>query len=62
MAFELKYITLKQTCRIVGFHRTAIRRMVLLGKFPKPILLGSRRIAWLEEDLEEWMNKKKMER
>lgn len=62
MVFELKHLTLKQTCRVVGFSRWAIARMVKIGKFPKPIKIGCRRIAWLEEDLKEWMEQKKKER
>lgn len=62
MSIDLKYLTLKQTCRTVGFHRTAIWRMVKIGRFPAPIKIGAIRIAWLEEDLRKWMDERIYER
>lgn len=56
MSLDLKYLTAKEVSKIVGFHRMTIVRMIKTGRFPKPIKIGVRRIAWLEEDLRKWMD------
>lgn len=38
-----------------GFSRSAMRRAIAEGNFPRPIRLGRRAIAWVDEDLDKWV-------
>jgi prophage regulatory protein len=44
--------------QIVGLKRTQIAEKVKAGEFPRPIPLSDsgRAVAWLESDLEAWLN------
>ena len=46
----------------VSYSRAHIYRLVRAGKFPKPIKLGENRIAWVEAEVDEWINNKIAER
>lgn len=39
----------------IGFSRESIRRLVKEKKFPAPLDLGDRSIAWPETELDEWL-------
>ena len=38
-----------------GFKRTTLHRLVKRDDFPKPVMLTNRAVAWLESDVEEWI-------
>jgi prophage regulatory protein len=46
----------------VSFHPVHIRRLVKDGKFPSPIRLGENRVAWIESEIDEWLERKRQER
>lgn len=39
----------------VPFSKTEIYRRVRTGEFPKPISIGVRAVAWLESDIEQYI-------
>jgi prophage regulatory protein len=39
----------------VGLRRSAIYERIALGTFPRPVKIGERAIAFLEEEIEEWL-------
>jgi Prophage CP4-57 regulatory protein (AlpA) len=39
----------------INYCRDHIRRKVKAGEFPKPIELSDRRIAWREDEIDEWL-------
>lgn len=39
----------------VGYSRSTIYQLIAEGKFPKPISLGERAVAWLESDIDAWI-------
>ena len=39
----------------VGYSRSTIYQLMAEGKFPKPINLGARAVAWLESDIDAWI-------
>lgn len=41
---------------LVPVSRATIRRWVENGRFPKPAILGPRRIAWFLDDVVAWQN------
>lgn len=46
----------------VSFHPVHIRRLVRSSKFPAPIRLGENRVAWIETEIDEWLEMKRQER
>ena len=46
----------------VSFHPVHIRRLVSDNKFPAPIRLGENRVAWIETEIDEWLEVKRQER
>jgi prophage regulatory protein len=39
----------------VPYSRSTIYQLMAEGKFPKPISLGARAVAWLESDIDAWI-------
>lgn len=39
----------------INYSRDHLRRKVRAGEFPKPIALSDRRIAWREDEVDEWL-------
>jgi prophage regulatory protein len=39
----------------VGLSRSSIYAMVACGKFPAPINIGERAVAWIDSEIEEWI-------
>ena len=48
--------------RGISYSRVHIHRLVGAGKFPRPIKIGENRTAWLERELDEWLDAKIAER
>jgi len=46
----------------VSFHPVHIRRLVRNNKFPAPIRLGENRVAWIESEIDAWLENKREER
>ena len=40
----------------------SVYRLIKEGKFPKPINMGERAVAWIEDEIEEWLLAKLEER
>ncbi len=55
---------MRELPRFVGMHRTQIGELIKVGKFPRPVTVGTgrRAIAWLEEDLISWQLQRVAER
>jgi predicted DNA-binding transcriptional regulator AlpA len=39
----------------VAYSRDHLRRKCAAGDFPKPVTVSSARIAWISDDIEEWI-------
>lgn len=53
-----KIIRLPQVIELTTYKRSSIYRLMDEGKFPKPIKIGARAVAWLEEDINQWLESK----
>jgi prophage regulatory protein len=42
----------------VGLRRTTIEELIKQGRFPKPIKLTERAVAWSEQELIEWQQER----
>jgi prophage regulatory protein len=54
MAVLQKIIRLADLPNFTGLRRTQIYALVTAGRFPKPVRLSTRRLAWLEAEVAEW--------
>lgn len=50
-----KFLRLIEVRNRVPYSRSTIYQLIAQGKFPKPISLGARAVAWLESDIDEWI-------
>ncbi|RAX40739.1 helix-turn-helix transcriptional regulator [Rhizobium tropici] len=39
----------------IDFDRTHLHELVRIGKFPKPVKIGLRRNAWVESEIDDWI-------
>ena len=51
----MKFIKLQNVMAITGMSRSSIYLAISEGRFPKQINLGARSIAFLESEVQEWM-------
>ena len=52
-----RLIRLKEVETKIGFKKSKIWVMIRNGEFPKPIKIGDRAVAWLESDIDAWIDK-----
>ncbi|GGA56602.1 hypothetical protein GCM10011385_07630 [Nitratireductor aestuarii] len=57
-----RLIRLPEVMARTGLGRTFIYRLVAKGLFPKPIKLGARASAWLENEIDGWIIARAAER
>lgn len=53
-----KLIRLPAVQQKTGCSRSEIYRRVSLGDFPKPIKLGIRASAWVEQEVDSWIDQR----
>jgi prophage regulatory protein len=53
-----QFLTPRAVCERVALSRATLDRMVAAGKFPAPIRLTERRLAFNQADVERWMQEK----
>ena len=51
-------IRLPGVMKITGFCRSQIYRLISIGEFPKQIQISPGSVAWLESELEDWMEER----
>ncbi|MGR2740721.1 helix-turn-helix transcriptional regulator [Billgrantia sp. Q4P2] len=39
-----------------ALSNTSLYRLIAKGEFPKPIQLGPRAVAWVEDEIEKWID------
>ena len=53
-----QFLTPRAVCERVALSRATLDRLVAAGKFPTPIRLTERRLAYNAADVEAWMAEK----
>lgn len=53
----MQFLTPKAVCAKIALSRATLDRMVADGRFPKPLHLTERRLAYNAADVEAWMAK-----
>ena len=51
----MQFLTPKQVCQKIALSRATLDRMVAQGRFPKPLKLTERRMAYEAQAVEAWM-------
>ena len=59
---EVRFLRLPEVMKRVGYKRTRLYDLMKDGRFPEPVSLGARAIAWLSSDIENWMTERISER
>lgn len=55
-------LRLRDVIKKTGLSRSSIYKYVSTGRFPKPVHLGERTVAWVENEIEDWLMAKVNER
>ena len=53
-----RFLSPKQTSEMISLPTRSIRRLVTEGRFPTPVQLSEKRIAYLESEVVGWMAEK----
>ena len=46
----------KDVLRLIGLSLSSLKRMVIDGRFPKPVRLSPRRLGWPARDVKAWLD------
>jgi prophage regulatory protein len=57
-----RFLRFHEVRRATGLAHATIYEWMDLGKFPKSVPLGGRRIGWIEDEIVEWQNQRIAER
>ena len=57
-----KFLRIKAVNDLTGLGRTRIYRLIGEGRFPRPVRLGPQSVAWLQSEVEAWMQERISER
>lgn len=53
----MKFLKKKTVCEMVSYSPAHLDRLEKDGKFPKRVALGQARVAWLEQEVLDWMQR-----
>ena len=51
-------IRLTEVLRRVGYGKAWVYKLIAQKRFPQPIKIGSRAIAFVESEIDDWINKR----
>ncbi|WP_017446210.1 AlpA family transcriptional regulator [Gayadomonas joobiniege] len=51
----MRFIKLKEVIEITTLSRSSIYQFMKEEKFPKAVSLGGRSVAWVEDEVTDWM-------
>ncbi|AEJ01329.1 phage transcriptional regulator, AlpA [Nitrosomonas sp. Is79A3] len=52
----MKFVKLETVKSMTGLSRSSIYQLINEGRFPNQVNLGSRSVAWVASEIEDWMN------
>lgn len=55
---SLRLLRLRQVMSITGLARSTVYKYCSENNFPKPIQLGKRNVAWVESEVQKWIEHK----
>ncbi|MFL4422747.1 AlpA family transcriptional regulator [Serratia marcescens] len=51
-------IRLPEVQRRVGYGKAWVYKLIAQNRFPKPVKIGARSIAFIESEVDEWINQR----
>lgn len=54
----MRLMRLKEVMYCSGLARSTVYKYVAAGTFPKPVPLGGRAVAWIQAEIDAWMDEK----
>ncbi|MDL0433748.1 AlpA family transcriptional regulator [Marinobacter sp. TBZ242] len=54
----MRLIRRPEVLKRCGFSNSTMHRLIKAEDFPSPVLLGSRAVAWVEEDVDAWIRER----
>lgn len=58
----MKFLRLKEVTALTALSRSSIYKFMAEERFPQTLSLGDRAVAWLESEIDEWMEEKLVQR
>jgi prophage regulatory protein len=58
----MRLLRLSEVLHLTALSRSSIYRLMEAGSFPASINLSARSVAWVEEEVQEWIQKRIEER
>ena len=58
----MKFLKKKAVCELVSYSPAHVDRLEAAGLFPKRVRLGQQRVAWVEQEVRDWMTERMNER
>ncbi|MBD8129153.1 helix-turn-helix transcriptional regulator [Pantoea agglomerans] len=52
------FIRMPETIRRTGYGKAWIYKLISQGRFPQPVKIGTRSIAFVESEVDEWINQR----
>jgi prophage regulatory protein len=59
---QIRLYRLRELSARIGLGRSAIYQAIKDGRFPQPIRVGARAVAWRHQDIEAWLQSRATER
>jgi len=60
--FPMRFIKLKEVTEMTGLSRSTVYKFITDDKFPKSVSLGDRAVAWVDDEVMDWMEARLAER
>ncbi|WP_114633425.1 AlpA family transcriptional regulator [Vibrio splendidus] len=57
-----RLMRLKEVIQITGISRSSLYKYLNEGKFPPPVSLGARSVAWVDHEIQAWITTKMKQR
>ncbi|ONN67932.1 AlpA family transcriptional regulator [Herbaspirillum sp. VT-16-41] len=54
----MRLIRLNDVSRATGLRRSTIYKYMAEGAFPKAVALGGCRVAWVEQEIQDWISER----
>lgn len=51
----MRFLKLREVLFSTGLSRSTIYKYIADGLFPKPVSLGERSVAWVEDEVNDWL-------
>ena len=57
-----RFLSMREVRERTTYSKTQIYRLMNAGTFPRPVPIGPHRVAWLESEVEAWMEGRSAQR